>query len=332
MLVCERDGSGTPKPITLDGYRSLVALMDDVARREPPAKPRQPAIPPRETAKGIAFVEFASRGKEAEELGKLFQALGFAKVARHRNKAVDLYRQGDIRFIVNQETEGHAGRTWTVRGISVCDIGLNVGSASETSRRAAALGDEPFEQPIGDGEIAIPAIRGLSGSVLHFIDPSTEDVWDREFVSLDERAEGAGLTSVDHLAQTMSYGDMLSWTLFYTTLFEMRKSPMVDVIDPDGVVRSQVVESPDHKLRVTLNGAETHRTLAGSFLAETFGSQVQHIALATDDIFATAEHLAKLGFEVLPIPGNYYRDLAARFSLFAFARATGSDGGGKHPP
>jgi 4-hydroxyphenylpyruvate dioxygenase len=60
---------------------------------------------------------------------------------------------------------------------------------------------------------------------------------------------------------------------------------------------------------------ETHRTLAGSFLAESFGASVQHIALATDDIFATADALASRGFAALPMPSNYYADLAARFEL-----------------
>ena len=88
---------------------------------------------------------------------------------------------------------------------------------------------------------------------------------------------------------------------------------MVDVADPDGLVRSQAVESG--ALRVTLNGAETRRTLAGRFIADSFGSAVQHIALASDDIFATAAALAQRGFPVLKIGQNYYDDVEARFGL-----------------
>ncbi|MEE3071109.1 MAG: 3-keto-5-aminohexanoate cleavage protein, partial [Pseudomonadota bacterium] len=51
------------------------------------------------------------------------------------------------------------------------------------------------------------------------------------------------------------------------------------------------------------------------FLAESFGASVQHIALSTDDIFATAAKLSKRGFQPLPITANYYDDLAARFDL-----------------
>ena len=101
-----------------------------------------------------------------------------------------------------------------------------------------------------------------------------------------------GLTRIDHIAQTMAYDEMLSWSLFYTTLLQAEHSPMVDVVDPDGLVRSQAIRSGG--LRVTLNGSQARRTLAGRFHEESFGSAVQHIALASDDIFATADALHAL--------------------------------------
>ena len=179
------------------------------------------------------------------------------------------------------------------------------------------MGADPFQQPTGPGELDIPAIRGQSGSVLHFIDDKSglSDVWSLEFANEHTNDADAGLKRIDHLAQTMSYDEMLSWSLFYTTLFQMQKSPMVDVADPDGLVRSQALETADGSFRITLNGAETHRTMAGNFLADSFGASVQHIALSTDDIFASAAAMAKLGFEPLPMSENYYSDLVARFDL-----------------
>ena len=306
------------KATAQDGYRSLVALMDDVRRVEPESQIDLPVIPRRVRAEDVSFIEFTARDGEVETLSQLLRTLGFTHAAQHRNKQVALWQQGDVRIVINSETEGHASHVWNTRGLSVCDIGLQVSSAEDTVTRAKALGSTPFSQPTGPGELAIPAIRGLGGSVLHFIDAASglDSVWDVEFARTDAAPSGgAGLTHIDHLAQTMSYEDMLSWSLFYTTLFDMEKSPMVDVIDPDGLVRSQVVESEDGRFKITLNGAETHRTLAGRFLASTFGASVQHIALASDDIFATAEQMAKNGFEALPIPANYYDDLAARFDM-----------------
>jgi 4-hydroxyphenylpyruvate dioxygenase len=108
---------------------------------------------------------------------------------------------------------------------------------------------------------------------------------------------------------------MPSWLLFYVSLFRTTKTPMVDIVDPAGLVRSQVIEGLDKRFRLTLNGAESRKTLAGHFIAETFGSGVQHLAMATDDIFATAEKLKANGFEPLQISMNYYDDVEARFGL-----------------
>ena len=153
--------------------------------------------------------------------------------------------------------------------------------------------------------------------MIYFIDGHSElsRVWEREFEPVGDAAGDAGLMTIDHLAQSMDYEEMLSWLLFYTSIFRTRKLPMVDVIDPAGVVRSQVVESDDGGLRLTLNGAENRRTLAGRFIAESFGSGVQHLAFSSRDIFRTADRLTELGFNPLEISPNYFDDLEARLGL-----------------
>ena len=55
--------------------------------------------------------------------------------------------------------------------------------------------------------------------------------------------------------------------------------------------------------------------MSSRFLDEFFGAGVQHIAFATDDIFAVAETMRAAGLELLPIPENYYDDLEARLAL-----------------
>lgn len=308
---------GRPKTIAKDGYRSLIALMDDVQRQEPSTVLDLSAMPPRSTVEGISFVEFAARGDDADSLENMLVTLGFQHSGMHISKKLSLWTQGKIRIVVNRETTGHASSAYITHGTTVCDIGIAVNSASETAARAEQLGDHPFQQATAAGEMDIPAIRGLSGSILRFIDDASglNDVWSVEFTKLGTDETGAGLCRIDHLAQTMSYDEMLSWSLFYTTLFQMQKSPMVDVVDPDGLVRSQAIETPDGAFRITLNGAETHRTMAGGFLADSFGASVQHIAIATDDIFASSEALVERGFKPLPMSDNYYADLVTRFDL-----------------
>lgn len=307
---------GSPKSIAKDGQRSLIALMDDVRRAEPDVSAELPNLPARIGIEGVEFIEFAAQGEEAARFGALLGALGFEIAGQHRNKSLTLWTQGGIRILINAETTGHAAHVWNARGLSVCDIGFRVADAKATIARATALGAEGFTQPAGPGEFDIPAIRGLGGSVLHFLDDQSGlgGVWEVEFAAKLSASSGP-LTVVDHIAQTMAYEDMLSWSLFFTSLFDVSKSPILDVVDPDGLVRSQAIQTPAGECRLTLNGAETHRTLAGSFAARHFGSAVQHLAFATQDIFPAAEILQSRGFEVLPMTENYYADLAARFSL-----------------
>ena len=309
---------GRPEGLARDGYRSLVALMDDVRRAEPDVAMALPDLPPRIGVDGVAFIEFATRGDEAKALAALLRSMGFAHVGRHVSKNLELWQQGEIRIVLNFETTGFASAAYVNHGTTICDLGLTVDSAADTVARAVALAASPFSQPVGPGELDIPAIRGVGGSLLHFIDEDSglSDVWSVEFRGAEGPApSGAGLTRVDHVAETMNYDEMLSWALFYTSIFDMSRAPMVDVIDPDGLVRSQAIRTPDASLRITLNGAETHRTLAGSFLAESFGGAVQHVAFATDDILSAARAMSAAGFEPLPMTGNYYEDLAARFPL-----------------
>ena len=308
---------GITRQLAKDGYRSLIALMDEVRRTEPALESDLAPFPAPVPVQGTSFVEFATQGLEAEMLTGIIETLGFRRTGTHIAKDLELWQQGDIRIVLNRETSGHAGRSFAMHRTNVCDIGLKVASAPDMVARASALGAETFSQPRGPKEMDIPAIRGLGGSVMHFIDEETglNEVWQTEFDGDNGTVEGVGLSAVDHIAQTMSYDEMLSWTLFYTALFDMEKAPMFDVIDPDGLVRSQAVADPNGTFRITLNGAETHRTLAGSFLADSFGATVQHIAFSTDDIFATADALAAREFLPLQVSPNYYDDIAARFDV-----------------
>ncbi|MGH6762311.1 MAG: bifunctional sugar phosphate isomerase/epimerase/4-hydroxyphenylpyruvate dioxygenase family protein [Phyllobacterium sp.] len=310
---------GAPKSIAVDGRRSLIYLGDQVKRAEPESALTVPAMPDRIAVEGITFIEFAANEAEAEELSALMRTLGFRKTGRHKTKRVTRYRQGDINLVINTEQEGFARSSYLVHGTSAYALAFKVEDAQATVERARALGAEPFDQPVGRGKIKMPAIRGVGGSVIYFVDDRADlkNIWEIEFTPVEdnEAPNDAGLTMIDHVAQTMNVGEMLTWLLFYTSIFKASKTPMVDIIDPAGIVRSQVVENEAGSLRITLNGAENRRTLAGHFLAENFGSSIQHLAFETRDIFKTAEALKANGFVPLVITPNYYDDIEARFGL-----------------
>ncbi|TRL40747.1 bifunctional sugar phosphate isomerase/epimerase/4-hydroxyphenylpyruvate dioxygenase family protein [Rhizobium straminoryzae] len=313
---------GSAKAIAEDGHRSLVNLMDRVARLEPDIRIEAPAMPDRVVARGIEFVEFTTSTEEKPVLEALLGTLGFARTGRHRNRDVDLFTQGDIRIVLNTDTDGEtfAGASYSVHGTNAYAFGLKVDDAQNALVRATALDAAAFSEPRKPGETAVPAIRGVGHGVVYLLDDSEDlaGIWQREFLPVDPTVAGqsALLQHVDHIAQTTQYEEMLTWMLFYSSIFAIRRAPMVDVVDPGGLVRSQALESEgEGRFRVTMNGADNRKTFAGKFLAEGFGTSIQHIAFATDDIFATAVRLAANGFQALPISRNYYDDLEARFGL-----------------
>ena len=310
---------GATKTIAFDGQRSLLALMDDVKRAEPNIHFSVPEMPSPIGVAGVEFIEFATSDEEAPQLAAFLQTMGFARAGQHTSKAVTLYRQGDIRLVVNTERTGLAHSSYVTHGTSVYAVGLKVDDAAATVRRAQILGAEPFEQRPGKGEIMLPGIRGVGGSVLYFLDdrPDLAGVWDGEFSADKFAATDAGLVRVDHVAQTMDYDEMLTWVLFYASIFDVRKSAPVDIVDPGGLVRSQVIENRSGRLRLTLNGAENYRSFAGHFITGKFGASVQHVAFTTNDIFRTASALSERKFSPLQISPNYYDDLRARFGLAA---------------
>jgi 4-hydroxyphenylpyruvate dioxygenase len=311
--------AGSPRSVAVDAQRSLIYLMDQLRGKSGASSLDIPAMPPRSKCLGVEFIEFAVDDRTANELAQFLSGLGFQKAAQHKSKAVTRWTQGSINLVINMEKEGFAHSHYITHGPSVCAIGLKVESAAAALDRAEKLCDTPFRQKVGRGELEIPAVRGMGGSLLYFLDPTSElgKVWDVEFerTSAANKEAEVGLTVVDHISQSMHHEDMLSWLLFYTSLLDLRKTPQVDITDPGGIVRSQVVESPDGAIRIALNASQSQRTQSSRFLHEYFGSGVQHIAFASNDAVATVARLKANGVEILSIPENYYDDLDARVGL-----------------
>ena len=311
--------AGSARSVAVDGYRSLLFLSDQLRARTGLGQQGLQPLPPRSKCLGTEFIEFAIDEREAVAFEAVLRGLGFACAGVHKSKSVTRWRQGASNIVINREKEGFAHSYNLTHGTSVCAIGLRVDDAVATLDRAQKLLDQPFRQAVGPGELEIPAVRGLGGSLIYFIDPKSNlrDVWEVEFEPTGQGTgdDGAGLTVVDHISQSMHYEEMLSWLLFYTSLLDLTKTPEQDVLDPGGLVKSQVVQAADGALRLVLNASQSRHALSTRFLWEAFGSGVQHIAFATDDIFKTIARLEASGMALLAIPENYYDDLEAKTDL-----------------
>ena len=299
----------------------MIALIDDAAKRANRSLGPIAPLPARPTVQSIEFIEFAVDETDRHNFTALLRGLGFTLKGKHRSKDVLLFAQGDIRIVVNSDKEGFAHSYNMSHGTSVCAMALRVSDARTTVQRAEALLEEPYAGAIGPGELELPAVRGLGGSLIYFVDAQSNlSRWSEvDFEPIAEKQSGAGLLSIDHISQTMQYEEMLTWLLYYTSLLTTAKLPAQAVIDPGGVVQSQVIEAGVTNnrsgLRLVLNGSQSHRTLSSRFVTEFFGSGVQHIAFETDDIIATMEKIAANGVGILEIPENYYDDLDAKLEF-----------------
>ena len=294
------------REVALDGMRSLLLMGSEQAKAAP-------ALQPRAKVSDTAFIEFAVDRSHAEGLAGLFRSLGFALTGRHRSKAVERWSQGDINLLINSSDGSFARSHYTTHGSGVCAIALQVDDVAGLMSRADALHATTFRQPVGPGEMTIPAIRGVGGSLLYFLEPASPN-WDVDFVAAGEPGPGF-LRHVDHISQSMRFEEMLSWEQFYTGLFDVQRAPQLEIADPLGLVKSQVLQNADGSLRLVLNASTATQTMSSRFLSEFFGAGVQHIAFACDDIFKAVSAMRAAGATFLTIPDNYYDDIDSRYQL-----------------
>lgn len=278
---------------------------------DPPPPPQSP---------GIAFVEFAIDVHGEADLSDMLTLLGFRRIGRHRSKDVALYAQGDIRIVLNMERECFAHSYFLMHGPSVCALALKTDDAFAALARAEAYGCTRFEGRVGPNEKAIPAVRSLDGSLIYFVHFAAGDAttFESDFI-LDTTAKAAGaaprLSRIDHVSQALPEGRLDAWVLFYRAVLGLEPEDIFVLPDPYGLVRSRAVSNAERTLRFPLNISESRNTATARSVTTYSGAGVHHIAFATDDVFASAEALKANGVNLLPIPGNYYDDLAARFGL-----------------
>ncbi len=304
--------------IAVDGMRSLRAAGEALAARRAERGDAPlvdlPPLPPPPVVERPEFVEFAASDADAKELVALIEGLGFRLAGRHRSKDVDLFAQGEVNLVVNREREGFAHSFSLLHGPSICALALGVDSIDKALERAAALECQSYVGKIGPGEATLPAVAGVEGSLIYFVGAG-DPKWRGDFEAVEELDPAGRLRKVDHLSNVVRRAEFLSWSLFYRTVLGLSPAPQVEIADPHGAFFSRSLRSPNNELRIALNIGEGGATGVSRFLDAFGGAGYQQIALSTDDIFAAIEAAKGRGVAFLPIPENYYDDLATRFDL-----------------
>lgn len=262
---------------------------------------------------GFEFVEFASPVPGVLEA--VFAQLGFTKVANHRSKNVQLYRQGGINFIINNEPGSPAAYFAAEHGPSACGMAFRVRNSHEAYKRALELGAQAMDMQTGVMELRLPAIKGIGGAPLYLIDrfedgASIYDI-DFEFIEgVDRHPVGHGLQIIDHLTHNVYRGRMSYWASFYERLFNFKEIRYFDIKGEYTGLTSRAMTAPDGKIRIPLN--EEGKAGGGQieeFLMKFNGEGIQHIALLSEDLIGTVDKLRAAGVPLMTAPPETYYEM-----------------------
>ena len=170
---------------------------------------------------GFEFVEFAH--PDPQELRDLFTRMGYTRTATHKTKAIEVWQQGDITYIINDEPGSHAREFVEEHGPCAPSMAWRVADARHAYAHAVTNGAEPYDGP--GKTVDWPAIRGIGGSLIYFTDRYYEtSPYNAEFDWIDNaHPRGVGFYYLDHLTHNVFKGYMDTWGEFYGRLFNPRK-------------------------------------------------------------------------------------------------------------
>jgi 4-hydroxyphenylpyruvate dioxygenase len=258
---------------------------------------------------GFEFVEFAH--PEPGKLEALFDRMGYVEVARHKSRDISLYRQGAINYIVNREPDTHAARFVAAHGPCAPAMAWRVVDARHALARAVALGASEYTG--ADKTLDAPAVVGIGGSLLYFIDHygAKGSPYDNDFLWLgarDPKPRGVGFFYLDHLTHNVRRGNMNTWYRFYAETFNFREIRFFNIEGKLTGLTSRALTSPCGKIRIPINESIDDKSQIEEYLARYKGEGIQHIAVGTEDIYAGTDAIASRGLEFMPGPPGIYYD------------------------
>ncbi|MCW2293259.1 4-hydroxyphenylpyruvate dioxygenase [Pseudomonas sp. BIGb0408] len=260
---------------------------------------------------GFEFVEFTAPTPEGiEQLRQLFTAMGFTETARHRSKQVWLFQQHGVNFVLNGSPTGHVHAFAEKHGPSACAMAFRVRNAAQAAAYVKEQGATLVGSHANFGELNIPCVEGIGGSLLYLVDRYGEhSIYDVDFEFIEGRGpddNAVGLQMIDHLTHNVKRGQMDVWSGFYERIAGFREIRYFDIEGKLTGLVSRAMTAPCGKIRIPINESADDKSQIEEFIREYHGEGIQHIALSTDDIYATVRKLQANGVAFMSTPDTYY--------------------------
>jgi 4-hydroxyphenylpyruvate dioxygenase len=102
------------------------------------------------------------------------------------------------------------------------------------------------------------------------------------------------------------------WAGFYEKLFNFREIRYFSIEGKETGLFSRALTSPCGKIRIPINESQDDKSQIEEYLNEYKGEGIQHIALASQDIYTTVDILRSRGVEFQDTPAPYYEGVDLR--------------------
>lgn len=257
---------------------------------------------------GFEFVEFAH--PDPQELRDLFARMGYAHVANHKTKQIELWQQGDITYVLNADAGSFGARFVEAHGPCAPSMGWRVADAQTAFDHAVARGAEPYD---GAGKVLdVPAIMGIGGSLLYFVDQYYDtSPYNEEYDWIAQsKPAGVGFYYLDHLTHNVHRGNMDKWFRFYGDLFSFREIRFFDIEGKYTGLLSRALTSPCGRIRIPINEDRGETGQIVSYLKKYNGEGIQHIAVGARNIYDSTDEIAARGLTFMPGPPDAYYALS----------------------
>ena len=261
---------------------------------------------------GFEFVEFAAPAGRGGELHALFKRMGFTAVLKHSFRAITVYRQGGVNFLVNEDPDSFAAEFAAQHGPCACGFAIRFQqSSSDVLKAVIANGGEVIGHRAETKAVDAPVVKGIGDCMLYLIDRYGQDgtIYDNDFEAIpgaDQNAPGFGLTFIDHLTHNLYFGNMQKWSDYYERLFNFREIRYFDIKGAKTGLVSKAMTAPDGIVRIPLNESNDPKSQINEYLDAYHGEGIQHIACFTDNIYDTVEAMRAQGVEFLDTPETYF--------------------------
>lgn len=261
---------------------------------------------------GFEFVEFAAPDGRASELHDLFKRMGFTAVLKHRTRAITVYRQNGVNFLVNEDPDSFAADFAKLHGPSACGFAIRFRKPDvEVLQTVLGNGGEPITHKEASKAVNAATVKGIGDCMLYLIDRYGDlgSIYDADYEPIegaDQHPKGFGLTFIDHLTHNLYFGNMQKWSDYYERLFNFREIRYFDIKGAKTGLVSKAMTAPDGIVRIPLNESNDPKSQINEYLDAYHGEGIQHIACFTDNIYETVEAMRARGVEFLDTPETYF--------------------------